>query len=629
MSRGSGARRKTDCDYLVSEDAPGALDGPAEQFFLTMIEILLRLFVSATFAYYCSLLLHLPARLLWVPFLLIAGLLSVGSFSHWKSSLQQSQRDRGFLLLTVSIGAMVGIFTLFTSRPDGDDVQLFHRSLLQLQHLEQPFFLTESIYDIDGLPLAAIGLLPSYEPVVAAAAHILGLDPLFVFHNLSPFLCSIGWVMLSVLLYRQFGLDRTTALLATLVAFFFLLSDGNLHRSFGNVTFVRLWQGKVILWTLCIPLLLLLAVRYLEHPTRSRLFAVFLATIAASGLSATGLFLAPALLAAIGPAYLLAVGVSLVRSKHVAFLNFASVYSLILLVLMTVDMLPNYDLAGFYSTWPSSWSANVELVISNAREWVRDLCILLVLPLVCLPQLYGRFLALLTVVLGVLYVNPWVGPLILTWLTPGSYWRLLYVFPLPLCAGMTVLCLQWSGFTKWQISARIGALVLVMATVVAAHQHSVFIGVRLKAPTEYRFPPDEYAFSQSILARIENRHILAPEAIISVLPLLKPDVTLEAARSAQTVRNFATIGKLEEGQRRVAAQELVTTCVLTSTAQAAFLQSVRNGVDAVIVRHCGEMALPSVIALLQSQGRWSESERSHGYVLMLRKDEKVDSPTPQ
>jgi len=142
----------------------------------------------------------------------------------------------------------------------------------------------------------------------------------------------------------------------------------------------------------------------------------------------------------------------------------------------------------------------------------------------------------------------------------------------------------------------------------------------LKAPTEYRFAPDTLAFSKAVVERVESKHLLAPEPIIWVLPLLKPNITLEAARAEQTIHNFTIIGKPDEGKRRVSAQQLITTCQRTSEADTALRQSIQNGVNAAIIKQCDEVLLTGVLALLHSCGEWQEVERSHGYLLLLRED---------
>ncbi|MGE0822668.1 MAG: DUF6077 domain-containing protein [Candidatus Binatia bacterium] len=592
------------------------MDKPAERSLLRLLEFFLTIVASGTLAYHCALALRLPAYLLVVPWGLVFVLFSAHACSHWITAARTLRTDYCFPLVAILLGSIIGLFTLLTARPDGDDIQLFHRYLLQLHHLERPFPTTEPLYANAHPPLDFIGRLPAYEAITVLSAYVLGIDPLHAIHNLVPFLCSVLWVLTQVLLYRWLGLSRSSALLATTAAFLFLLCDGNQHRSFGNMTFVRLWQGKVILWTLCVPLTLLFAFRYLEKPTRQRWMQVFLATIAAQGLSATGLFLVPALLVAVSLAALLQ-GCSTRQGLVAVALSATSIYSALLLAFMASGALPNYDLSGLYSTWPNSWAANVGLVIHSEREWVRNALLLFLLPVFSLSPDAARQLIVLSLNLAVLYFNPWTGVFLLSWVTPGAYWRFVYLFPLPLCAGLLVECFRQvlsSSTHRW---GRLGIATIVAASIVWAYQQSVLAGLSWKKPTAYRFPPTAYAFAAAILNRVHDRKVLAPESIIFVLPLLTPDVTIESARPFQTMRDFAKLGRPHEGTRRAAAQALVTTCRFSLSANAALVQSLQNGVDAVVVGPCPDSGVAHLAEILQSHGRWVESERQHGYVLFL------------
>jgi hypothetical protein len=145
-------------------------------------------------------------------------------------------------------------------------------------------------------------------------------------------------------------------------------------------------------------------------------------------------------------------------------------------------------------------------------------------------------------------------------------------------------------------------------------------GVQLKAPGAYRFPPAAYTVSQSVLTFADGGPLLAPEAIVQIVPLLRPQITLETARSFQTVRDFSKIGQTDEGKRRVLAQNLVTTCKRTPQADAALLASIQHGVTALVVANCQPEALSSLQTLLKQSGTWRIRELLYGYVLLLRED---------
>jgi hypothetical protein len=89
-------------------------------------------------------------------------------------------------------------------------------------------------------------------------------------------------------------------------ALVFLLFDGTVsYASPGNLFLTRLWQGKIVLLCVLVPVLLAAALRYVEDPSRRRLPFLALGGIAAVGLTTTSMFLVPVLaVGAMAPLFL-------------------------------------------------------------------------------------------------------------------------------------------------------------------------------------------------------------------------------------------------------------------------------------------------------------------------------------
>ena len=81
--------------------------------------------------------------------------------------------------------------------------------------------------------------------------------------------------------------------LALTAALVFLAFDAAHHMTFGAFFANRMWQGKVLLLSLGVPLLFALLHDYVDRPDRRRLALLFAAGVAAVGLSTTGIFLVP------------------------------------------------------------------------------------------------------------------------------------------------------------------------------------------------------------------------------------------------------------------------------------------------------------------------------------------------
>jgi hypothetical protein len=597
------------------------------------IEFILQIFSSWTLAYHFSLITHLPAKSIVIPFLVI-WLPMIGLFwQRWlrmiknsKGVLLHQKQERWFLLGAIILALSTGGFTLIISRPDADDFSFFHRALFQLSHTDLPFFLTNTNHNVPNLPpLSLSHVMTSYEPLVAMTASEIGIDPLWAYQNASAFIVGVILPFVYILLYRQFRLRKTFALVATFFSFLFLILDGNLHRSFGNFALVRCWQGKVILVMLLVPLTFLITHRFLCHPSFRNFSLIFMTTICAVGLSSSGVFMIPILVFGISIAYVLGYGFSLIRIRRAVFLNVASFYGIMIALVFILGVTPSpVDSTAWTQGWPLNWWNDLKLVIGDSTSLICDLLILLVLPIATLKHPLSRFPVLLTIALSLIFANPIWGPFWLEKIQPAAYWRLIYLFPLPWCVGLLANIAIQRDPLRTRVT-RIGIGIIILIAIAYAYQFSVLPSpqnatiIKFKSPWELKFSTPELTFARSIGTTLSTRNLLAPEKVVVVLGLLDPNIKFETTRSAETLHVFRNIGKEEEGFRRVAAQNFIGTCIRSPDNESALLESLGKGIDAIIARDCEPNLQTALISLLvSSDTRWREAAHNNGYVLFLK-----------
>jgi hypothetical protein len=561
----------------------------------------------------------LPARLVWLPF---AFLLAPALWLAWASRKRLPRRRRSggaWLAAVCALSLASGAFTMILLRPDHDDLTYFHRALAQLEELDRPFFTGDTVHNVPGLPPASVlHVMTSYEPMVALGARLAGVPPLAAYHLAVPFLAGTLLPLVYLLLYRRLRLGRGLALAATAVALLFLVEDGGTHRSFGNVAYVRLWQGKTILWTLLIPATLLLAQRFLQRPTRSNLAFVAMAAVSGVGLSNSGVYLMPLLLLSLGAAHLLSRGVSRRRLAPALLLGLAGFYPLALAGALVTGWLPQPSEEGtlWRTGFPAEWWRNLLLVLGDGAGAARDGLLLLAFPALAPRGPLRRLLPLLAGMVCVLAVNPVAGPLWMELIWPASYWRMAYLFPVPLCAGLLVCA--WPLLRPRRPALRLGVGLLVLLAAWSAHRRSVLSPenrTTFKAPGEYRFFPRELAFARAVAPRLHGKRVLASEEVVVVLALLDASIRFEAARPGETLHAFLNAGLREEGERRVAAQNLVAAGWRRPGSEAALLRSLEGSIDALIV---GREFLPADVMAAASSA-WEEAQRDAYYVLLLRR----------
>ena len=195
--------------------------------------------------------------------------------------------------IMVMVAATAVCVTLFASRPDADDA--FYRSISAtlLRHPQQPVLLHDTLYRLPDVPiLLQFYRLSNYDVLVAVLARLTGIDHLVVAYLVLPSLFAAFSVLGWAYLLRRIVPARWSR--ALLILFLAVLALGEMHRDVGNFAFVRLFQGKAILVTGMVPVIAGAALRLSRHGGVRHWLLLFAAEIAALGVSASALFVAPA-----------------------------------------------------------------------------------------------------------------------------------------------------------------------------------------------------------------------------------------------------------------------------------------------------------------------------------------------
>ena len=209
-------------------------------------------------------------------------------------------RSRGTVAALLWAVALAALSTTIL-RPNPDD--LFYVNLSQWVATHGTFPLRDTLFSDLVYPMANWPPMASYDTATGAVAHVAGVPAGDVVYVLVPPVATFLSVLALWRLLRVWEV-RSVAVALTL-ALGFLLADGSgSYASPGNLFLTRLWQGKVILLCLVVPLLLVHALRYVRRPTAARAGWLALGGVAAVGLSTTAMFLVP-LVAVAGTAPLL------------------------------------------------------------------------------------------------------------------------------------------------------------------------------------------------------------------------------------------------------------------------------------------------------------------------------------
>ena len=126
---------------------------------------------------------------------------------------------------------------------------------------------------------------------------LTGVPPLYWFHFVLPVIGAMGLILASVRLLKLLVPDRWPSALAATVVI--LLTIGDAHAWHGNFGLVRLHQGKGLVVSVLLPLVLAYALEFVDRPDRGTWCRLVLVQIAALGCNPPILWLSPVLVACV------------------------------------------------------------------------------------------------------------------------------------------------------------------------------------------------------------------------------------------------------------------------------------------------------------------------------------------
>ena len=206
----------------------------------------------------------------------------------------RAEARRAAIGVTVALVWATGlaVLAMFTRWPNPDD--LFYVNLSQWVAERGTFPMRDTIFSDLAYPMATWPPVASYDPLAGVAARLAGVHAASVVYLVVPPVATFLSVLAMWRLVRAWGAASVPVALTLALAF--LLSNGGPgYAAPGNLFLTRIWQGKVILLCLLVPLLLVYALRYVAAPTRTHAAWLFAGGVAGVGLSTTGMFLVPLL----------------------------------------------------------------------------------------------------------------------------------------------------------------------------------------------------------------------------------------------------------------------------------------------------------------------------------------------
>jgi hypothetical protein len=544
-----------------------------------------------TLAYDLVLAARWPAHTITWSFLgfAISGGVALGLLWRKTSAIPgKSYRFHPSHLLLVAFGLGYAITALFVRRPNQDDVVYFHRALAQLLDLHQPIFLRQTSVDVDAAAFSPVHLTTSYEMLTAFLGHYLGINPLYCYQVVAHVCVAFSLPFVFYRCARIFGLDCWPAAVGALLGLAFLfLADQSPYGTLLGAGFPLiagkplesintagmlgfstvsgyLWEGKPIIWILLVPTGLALSYRFLLKENKTDILCLTCLAIAGVGLSNTGLYLIPAV---IGCSWLAFLAVEGFQREHQLnwwhafrrglYLAIPMVYPVAILVLLSLNIIPKPIDTRMFGPSYRPWHEAVDFVIGGPAEYLRCVILMVAVPLLLVRGRAGLFLFFYLCAVWLLCLNPLLAPWWMKNIFAYTYFRLVYLLPLPfLCvliaAGLPRL-MQISNVKDRAVTGAVFAAIIVSFVFtyrgVSILPRDPKLGVGWKSPTECQLLPANIDFARAAGKYIAHAKLLAPVWTAGCeLPLLFPEMKVVAPRLV--THYFANVGNPEEGNLR-------------------------------------------------------------------------------
>ena len=311
-----------------------------------------------------------------------------------------------------------------------------------------------------------------------------------------------------------------------------------------------------------------------------------------------------------------------------ALLAFPLAYPIGILASLKMDIIPKPIDIHMLGPRYMPWNEAVDYAIGGRAEYLRDVVLMISVPLLVVRGRTGLFLFFYLYAVWIFCLNPLLAHMWMGNILAPTYFRLVYLLQLPLLCALVAAGGAWLMQTS-NLKARTvtgAALIAIVVSFVFAYRgvsilpRDSKLGVGWKSPTEYQLLPANIDFANAAGRYIAHAKLLAPTWTAGCeLPLLFPEMKVVAPRLVY--HYFANAGNPEEGKLRGQAEAFINgdrrfSADQLKSLEPEFRQVIETGrANAIAVP---ESQSQRVLATLQSiDPGWHRVLEASGLVLML------------
>lgn len=487
----------------------------------TLIETFVILFSTWTVLAQVAILFNLSFRTISIIFSIIMSLIFLCFVSlkikhKMSESIIPDYFATGLILTLAILGSSLALFSI---RPDADDVSYASRAVF---YLEYP---SVSLHDFKFYsPLLITQIIELFWTYVSLLFNWKFLD---TYHYVVPVIGGMLIPLVWFSVFTKFTKRTLAAGLASAIIIVFLCIDGGTHRSFGNFAFVRIWQGKVLLIAILMPLFIAFSMDFFKTASFHNWAKLFLLATMSTGFSSSALFLIPSLALSLGIGYLVSYVRNFSECKLLAVYLTTLVYPIIIGIscfsFAQRSIGNNFaESDPLASSYPTTSISIYDMVFGGQFTFTSIVFYgSLILSLLVLEGRLRRFLIGWLACVFVLFLNPITSQIMINYLTSTYvYWRLIYILPFPLMIGIPIIRLfQRRSFSRLpEVVFLTGLLILTIAINSFQNRLGVFNKIEFGA-LHYKINKQDELDVTKMISKLTNGAMLAPIRYSSIIPM--------------------------------------------------------------------------------------------------------------
>ena len=476
--------------------------------------------------------------------------------------LRTAEPDWKPLLFVLGLGLVGAILTLITHRSDGDDLYYIPNAVYYLEHPDALMGFDVHFLYSGGEPFVSTSWATSLaiDYFRGAMAHVAGLNYLTVYYLISAAIFGFAIPLATFYLVSRFTKDTVDAAVGTVfaVSMFLILRDG--HRTYGNLAFPRIFQGKALLLSVGLPTFAAMTIDFFYRRSRLIWVSLFAASIALTGATTTTVILLPSLALLLTLSFLVVARPDRkerfsLLTRYFLVLSYVGIYAIFILLTESPDLGVGSVVNEGY---PTTFLGHASLFITVNLPLTPIVVISVTILFFFRPPTRERkFLTIWMAGSVVLFLNPLVArPLIEYVTTPNVYWRMFYLYPFPLIAGY--IAASTSAQSGKRENLRLSLALLVLAASVACYIFFFTLLPSYAAAPHYKVKPEDLELAREITEVAPAGPMLAPEPVAGMLSLLSSDYPQMRVRETAVQLWMQERGQGELAEMRLNASAFVS-----------------------------------------------------------------------